>query len=112
MDVKDYDRYEVRYCTGCRGLWFHPDELEDILFDGMRAVFALETGDRSTGKRFDHVDSPPCPECGTGMVQERDAQQPHILLDHCPEGHGVFLDAGEFSDLSKKTLWDRFKLKR
>jgi hypothetical protein len=43
------------------------------------------------------------------MVEEADPEQPHIVYETCPDDHGTFLDAGEFTDLVHKTFWDRFK---
>ena len=54
-------------------------------------------------------ETPACPQCGVEMDQQRDPKQKHILYEACPEGHGIFLDAGEFTDLARKTLWDKFK---
>jgi Zn-finger nucleic acid-binding protein len=31
------------------------------------------------------------------------------MYETCPNGHGTFLDAGEFTDLMHRTFWDRFK---
>ena len=46
------------------------------------------------------------------MKQESDEEQPHIVYESCPDGHGSFLDAGEFTDLVHKTFWDKFKSAR
>ena len=38
-----------------------------------------------------------------------DHQQPHIWYEQCPGCGGVYLDAGEFSDLKDVTVMDMLK---
>lgn len=110
MDVTELDNIEVDFCPECRGLWFQPDELSELRFDSFRAPFAIDQGSTKIGRIMNRVESPECPECGVLMTQERDPEQKHILFESCPDGHGIFLDAGEFTDLARKTIWDKFKL--
>ncbi len=112
MIVTGLDRIEIDRCSECHGLWFQPWELDELKFDQYRAPFALDTGSARVGRKHDKIENPKCPECGVVMEQQRDPEQKHILFDVCPEGHGVYLDAGEFTDLARKTLWDRFKRAR
>ena len=76
------------------------------------AAYVIDTGDPRVGKRFNRVDRIKCPVCEADMLEELDDDQPHIMYERCPEGHGTFLDAGEFTDLVHKTFWDRFKRAR
>jgi len=46
------------------------------------------------------------------MLQEFDEEQPHITYESCPNGHGTYLDSGEFTDLVRKTFWDKFKRRK
>ncbi|MEE4173422.1 MAG: zf-TFIIB domain-containing protein [Xanthomonadales bacterium] len=104
-----YDEVKVDRCQGCGGLWFDSGELAELRQDTWMADYVLDTGDAKVGKRFNRVDHIKCPQCGSLMNEEFDADQPHIMYEQCPEGHGTFLDAGEFTDLVHKTFWDRFK---
>ena len=45
-------------------------------------------------------------------LKKKNYTLPHVVYECCPEGHGVFLDAGEFTDLMHKTFWDKFKRAR
>lgn len=112
MDITGLDDFEVDFCPGCRGLWFQPEELSELRFDSLRAPFALDQGSAKVGRMMNLIDSPECPDCGALMTKERDPEQKHILYEYCPAGHGVFLDAGEFTDLARKTIWDKFKRAR
>ena len=109
MEQTDLDDFEIDYCPACRGLWFQPEELDELKFDSFRAPAVLDHGSARQGRKYNEMKAP-CPQCGKTMTQERDAEQTHILMDYCPDGHGVFLDAGEFTDLARKTIWDKFRI--
>ena len=109
METASYDETKLDRCTQCKGLWFQTGELEELRKDNWMADYVIDSGDAGTGKKFNRIDSIHCPECGTDMHQEFDQDQPHILYESCPNEHGSFLDAGEFTDLVHKTFWDRFK---
>lgn len=112
MEVTTYSGIQVDRCTGCKGLWFQPDELARLREDDWMADFVLDEGKPSVGREYNRVRDISCPECDAQMNKESDPDQPHIVYESCPNGHGVFLDAGELTDLVHKTFWDRFKLKR
>jgi Zn-finger nucleic acid-binding protein len=112
MELVSYDRIKVDRCTHCKGLWFQTGELERLRKDTWMADYILDEGDAKVGKKFDRIRAIDCPECAADMRQEFDAKQPHIVYETCPNGHGSFLDAGEFTDLVKVTFWDRFKSAR
>jgi Zn-finger nucleic acid-binding protein len=109
MELASYDRIQVDRCTHCKGLWFDSGELEELRKDTWMADYILDEGDRKVGKQFNRISAIHCPVCNKDMREEFDAEQPHILYETCPDGHGSFLDAGEFTDLVNKTFWDRFK---
>ena len=109
METTSYRDIEIDRCTHCKGLWFQPDELRALRDDIWMADYILDQGDVKTGKKYNQIVAIHCPHCNSDMKQEFDEEQPHIIYETCPEGHGTFLDAGEFTDLVKKTFWDRFK---
>jgi Zn-finger nucleic acid-binding protein len=109
MELVSYKRIEVDRCTSCGGLWFQPNELRDLRDDIWMADYIIDSGSAGVGKKYNTMRDYDCPQCGTKMEQEFDAEQPHIIYESCPEGHGTFLDAGEFTDIVKKTFWDKFK---
>ena len=49
-----------------------------------------------------------CPRCGEPMQKINDAKQSHIEYEACAE-HGLFMDAGEFTDYKHETLLDYFR---
>jgi Zn-finger nucleic acid-binding protein len=109
MEIASYDEIKVDRCTQCHGLWFDTGELEALRNDIWMADYILDPGDAKVGKKYNKIVAIHCPECEVDMKQEFDEEQPHIIYETCPAGHGTYLDAGEFTDLVNKTFWDRFK---
>ena len=96
----------VDRCTNCQGLWF--DEGEAELLKSKWMGDALDTGSASEGKKWDTVDDISCPRCSKDMVKASDPDQPHIWYEVCTD-HGMFMDAGEFTDFKNETLADWFR---
>ena len=109
FEIVTYDEIEIDRCTSCGGLWFQPEELKALRDDIWMADYIIDTGDKSAGKVANAQRDVNCPQCDKKMYHEYDKEQPHITYETCPDGHGTFLDAGEFTDLVKKTFWDKFK---
>ena len=90
MEIVSYDEIKVDRCTGCKGLWFQPQELSTLRNDAWMADYILDEGDARTGKRFNRIDAIHCPHCNEDMRQEFDQEQPtystslvivqHVLL--------------------------------
>ncbi len=93
-------------CTNCQGLWFDSGEAE--LLKGKWMGDALDTGDAKEGKAWDNVEDIACPRCGKDMVKTCDPHQSHVWYESCPQ-HGMFMDAGEFTDYKHETLADWFR---
>jgi len=93
-------------CESCSGLWFDHGEL-DILKDDWMSEF-LDPGDPKIGEKFNKQTDAHCPRCNSLMVSVNDSKQSHIVYEVCAE-HGIFMDAGEFTDYKYETLLDIFK---
>jgi Zn-finger nucleic acid-binding protein len=93
-------------CTNCQGLWF--DQGEADLLKGKWMGDALDTGRASEGKKWDVLEQVGCPRCGQHMEKAADPDQPHIWYEVCKD-HGMFMDAGEFTDYKQETLSDWFR---
>jgi Zn-finger nucleic acid-binding protein len=109
MALVSYDKIKVDRCIACGGLWFQPNELRSLRDDIWMADYILDSGDKHEGKKANAIKDIECPQCGVTMLQESDDEQAHITYESCPNDHGIFLDAGEFTDLVHKTFWDKFK---
>ncbi len=94
----------VDRCHACCGLWLDALEKEKLLAD-RKAVAAADApaGPHPTVTRGKLQ----CPRDKSGLIEVRDPRQTHVLFESCTVCGGVFLDAGELSDLSERTLRER-----
>lgn len=106
MEEVTYGEVTIDRCTNCQGLWFDTGEAEQLKSKWMGE--ALDIGNADEGKKWDAVDDIACPRCGNNMVKTSDPKQTHIWYEMCAE-HGIFMDAGEFTDYKHETLADRFR---
>ena len=67
-----------------------------------------DSGDPSVGKTYNTVRDIKCPRCGKEMEKTSDPKQKHIWYEICHD-HGIFMDAGEFTDFKFESLFDRFR---
>ena len=106
MEEVTYGNLTIDRCTGCKGLWFDSGEAEALRDRWMAEV--LDTGDPKVGRKWNKVGDVDCPRCGDRMKQTSDPSQIHIWYELCPR-HGIFMDAGEFTDFKYDTLVDRLR---
>ena len=98
----------VMRCTGCSGLYCERQVLQ-LMRDEWLADTVLDTGSAALGNKYNDIRDIACPGCGAVMEHSRDTEQAHITLDICPACEGVFLDAGELTDLKNVTLMDHVR---
>jgi len=110
METVSYTGVPVDRCTSCHGLWFHPEQFKKLKRDDWLAAH-IDAGE-SAPDTLNKMAEVHCPDCGARMKHLTDENQPHILYEQCPQGCGVFFDAGEFKDLAKETFWDKFKSRK
>jgi len=103
MIAVEYHNTELDYCHNCKGVWFDSGELELLLrsqdleeprafFDG---IVSSQEGASSEKKRK-------CPICGRKMRKTAIGGQPKILIDVCPNKHGLWFDWGEVAQLIQR----------
>ena len=92
-------------CERCSGLWFDSGEAENLKDEW--TSLSIDDGDANVGKIFNEITQIDCPRCLKPMVSMSDPKQPHIRYEVCKD-HGVFMDAGEFSDYREITLKEAF----
>lgn len=98
----------IHKCDVCAGLWCKPEALARMKVEWM-AEAVLDTGDPRVGSSLNAIGEINCPE-GHGKMEPRsDERQRHIWYEECETCGGVFLDAGEFTDLKHDTLLDRLR---
>ncbi|HUG99856.1 MAG TPA: zf-TFIIB domain-containing protein [Gammaproteobacteria bacterium] len=107
MEQVVYSDIEVDRCTLCKGLWF--DVLEHEELKVIPGAESIDTGDPEVGAIFNRDDRIRCPRCAGPMIRMVVPDQPHIWYESCGTCHGVYFDAGEFTDFKKHTLGDFFR---
>ena len=86
----------VNRCPACEGVWFDAHELTQLLAEDARHVSALLRGrshDEADGRRAQ------CPRDGATLLRFYSAIDKSVIIDACPECHGIWLDGGEFAKL-------------
>lgn len=93
-------------CTNCKGMWFDLGEAEQLKDKWMSDY--IDSGDPLVGKKQNKIRDINCPRCGKQMDKLSDPVQSHIQYEACAE-HGMYFDAGEFTDYKYETLMDIFR---
>lgn len=99
---------EVSRCTDCSGLFCKWQTLQ-LLRDEWLTDVVLDHGNATLGAKHNDMLDITCPDCGTTMDSVQDREQEHITLDSCPDCDGVFLDAGELTNMKSVTLMDHVR---
>lgn len=106
MDEITHDHITIDRCTHCHGLWFDADEAHQL--KSVQGAEAVDVGDPGEGVKWDSRADIDCPHCGKEMHKASDPIQKHIWYEVCNE-HGLFMDAGEFTDFQEESLLDCFR---
>ncbi|MGB3977117.1 MAG: zf-TFIIB domain-containing protein [bacterium] len=104
MVVIEHKSIELDYCVGCMGVWFDCGEIELLLES---AGIPVSPG------AFDFIDAHPqlaesprlCPLCDKPM-QKVSPPGSQVILDRCPDGEGVWFDAGEIAQTIREVTKD------
>ena len=96
----------VDRCTKCYGMWFDIGEAEQLKDKWMSDY--IDSGDPAVGREQNKIRDINCPRCATPMKKLNDPVQRHIQYEACEE-HGMYFDAGEFTDYKYETLMDIFR---
>jgi Zn-finger nucleic acid-binding protein len=86
----------VDRCASCSGIWFDARELTQLLAEDGQRVASLRRGsakDEAGGKKGI------CPRDAAELLRVFSAIDRSVILDACPECHGIWLDGGEFEKL-------------
>jgi Zn-finger nucleic acid-binding protein len=86
---------EIDHCVSCFGTWLDAGELKSIT-----EAASVSTGElgrslelSGKGKRTRLR----CPRCPSKLREISIGREPAVLLDRCPNGHGLWFDRGEMA---------------
>lgn len=99
------DDINLHRCDRCHGLWCQPEELTRLKSEWMSEAL-VDVGNPKVGQQLDRLDDVACPLGHGTMAKHADDEQRHVWYEQCPQCEGIYLDAGEFTDLKFKTLVD------
>jgi len=96
MLVLELEQVEVDYCESCGGIWLDSGELELLMEnssekDRIFRSFQVDKENRETRRK--------CPICLKKMDKVFCGEAKNVLLDKCPNGHGIWFDEGELHDI-------------
>lgn len=101
--VVERDKVELDYCLSCNGFWFDNKEW-DLLVERLQLRDNKPIGDLySIPKVFVKEGQKSCPCCNAKMEK---FLAYNIILDRCPNHHGVWFDKGEISRLFNRDSSD------
>jgi len=111
LEEKKVEDVKVDICWACEGIWFDEGELPKVLIADSRDFKKIDV-DREDldGKEFSEVYAEldtkrgKCPRCPDSPVLERAPYTKGVVIDVCPECHGIWLDSGEIHKLRDRTL--------
>jgi len=105
LATEDYEGVEIDRCPHCKGVWLDAGELQGIQ-DNQDSDFR-----DVVGSKLDTVSAAinmakaateerrKCVSCESELVKREYIPSAQIMIDNCPKGHGIWLDAGELSRL-------------
>lgn len=102
--------FVIDRCFACGGLWFDREELSKIIDKEIMDTVELEVEkgvvddkDLLREINLDQVEIV-CPRCPGNKKMEKIAspRNKNVFMDYCKDCNGVWLDAGEYSKLSKR----------
>ena len=102
MDKASMGSVEIDRCSGCKGLWFDANELDELLrYDNSEM---LDLGLASLGHAWDTSNTVLCPRCKViPMKTENMLGHESVQRELCPQCLGSFLDAGEFTEIKSRS---------
>ncbi|WP_409432109.1 zf-TFIIB domain-containing protein [Litorimonas sp. RW-G-Af-16] len=107
LATETYEGVTIDKCPHCQGVWLDAGELEAIQerveVDHSAALARPENtiaGAYAVAKAKSEG-SLSCVTCNTGLVKREYGFASQIVIDNCPKGHGIWLDAGELQKLEQ-----------
>ena len=102
MIVVEYNNIELDHCNDCHGVWFDSTELELLLkslnLDSHNLILEdiLKSPEAESAER-----KRKCPICRKKMKKITISDHLGILIDVCPQKHGLWFNGGEVVQLLK-----------
>jgi Zn-finger nucleic acid-binding protein len=105
LTTESYEGIKIERCWDCHGAWIPMTRLSAILETRDRKFSAEELEayrsihEANSGLVCQASAPIACLECGATMTQTRYPYANEVIMDRCPEGHGIWLDHGELEHI-------------
>ena len=93
----EFESVEIDYCPECKGIWLDAGEIELLFGDADAATAFLTIGKPAVVPQGEKRRR--CPECNKKMTKESTESEHPVTFDHCPNGDGLWFDAGELATI-------------
>ena len=101
LEMNTVNAIKIEECPQCRGLWFEGGGLSKAKDESDPDLIWLDFDLWSDHESFSaDWSSRKCPQCGKNMAAIAYAGT-SVMVDYCPDGHGVWLGNGEFQGIIK-----------
>ena len=100
-----YEGVTIDVCPHCAGVWLDSGELESIQSTQASDFRDVPAGAMDTVRAAEDMarartEAPRnCVSCNSGLEQKEYAFASQVMIDQCPNGHGIWLDKNELSRL-------------
>jgi uncharacterized protein len=103
MQLISIESCELDICSSCRGIWFDADELSGVMRLDLANLSILPFYQDLEGKKQTSLEQVPsfCPRCSGPLDQRRFNQALPVIIDVCPQQHGLWLDEGELFEIKE-----------
>lgn len=102
---ENYEGVTIDVCPHCSGVWLDAGELQ-ALEENQKSDFrgvtqsALDTIRAAEDMARARSEEPrSCVSCNAGLTPKEYAYASQVIIDECPNGHGIWLDKGELNRL-------------
>jgi Zn-finger nucleic acid-binding protein len=86
----------IDHCSCCGGIWLDRGELADLMRSLGISLEGYSVRDLLLLPRCVGIEKPrSCPKCGNDMVKVALADDPHLMVDVCVDGDGLWFDGEE-----------------
>ena len=97
--IVEHERIELDHCLKCSGIWFDSGELE-LLVSMLKAGGVGAQTDLLIPQEVKADEAQrKCPVCGRKMRKVCLGDGRSVLVDSCPQGDGLWFDAGELQQV-------------
>ena len=96
MIVLEIEGIEIDHCIACGGVWLDGGELELLLDAADNTERLMASLSASVGGKEKSIR---CPNCTKKMDKVHYGEERKVLLDKCPEAHGLWFDKGELHEV-------------